>query len=62
MDKKTKAKAKIGMSKTAKTLIDDEIRKLRAKLRRLDYDRDKTLEKIEELEDSLKSLLETKKQ
>ena len=44
------------MSKTAKTLIDDEIRKLRAKLRRLDYDRDKTLEKIEELEDSLKSL------
>ena len=56
MDKKTKAKAKIGMSKTAKTLIDDEIRKLRAKLRRLDYDRDKTLEKIEELEDSLKSL------
>ena len=44
------------MNKTAKSLIEEEIRKQKSKLRRIDFDRDRLVKKIEELEASLEAL------
>ena len=44
------------MSKTAKNLIEEEIRKHKSKLRRLDYDRERAIQAIEDLENNLKAL------